>query len=281
MFFSKIKPLLSKQRVLALFGLTLLIVCCRITSASAQTVTQGYGADSVLQRGMIVRLDKNDTTKVVLAKADEAEYIHGVVVNANDAPVTLSSDGQKVFVASVGRYDVLVSNQSGPIKNGDYITISSLDGIGMKAGQTQSTIVGKALADFDGSSGVISNTAAKTDNGKTQNVAIGRIAVDIGVGHNPLQKSESNVPEVLRKATTSIANKPVSAARAYLSIVVFIATAAIAASILYAGIRSSIVAIGRNPLSRRSISKGLIQVILTSVIIFISGLFGVYLLLKL
>jgi hypothetical protein len=281
MFFSKIKPLVSQQRVLALFGLALLIVCCRMAGASAQTVTQGYGADSLLQRGMIVRLDKNDTTKVIPAKADEAEYIHGVVVNANDAPVTISSDGQKVFVATVGRYDVLVSNQSGSIKSGDYITISSLDGIGMKAGQTQSTIAGKALADFDGSSGAISTTAAKTNNGKTQNVAIGRIAVDIGVGHNPLQKSESDVPQVLRKATESIANKPVTAARAYLSIIIIMVTAVITVSVLYAGIRSSIVAIGRNPLSRKSISRGLAQVILTSMIIFISGLFGVYLLLKL
>jgi hypothetical protein len=46
-------------------------------------------------------------------------------------------------------------------------------------------------------------------------------------------------------------------------------------------VRSSMIALGRNPLSRKSILRGMFQVIITSIIIFICGLFGVYLLLKL
>lgn len=51
--------------------------------------------------------------------------------------------------------------------------------------------------------------------------------------------------------------------------------------LLYAGVRNAIISIGRNPMSRKSIVKALIQVILTSLLILIIGLFAVYLLLKL
>ena len=59
------------------------------------------------------------------------------------------------------------------------------------------------------------------------------------------------------------------------------AAGAIAGSLLYSGIRSSVISIGRNPLSKESITKSLLQIILTSIIIFLIGLFGVYLLLRL
>jgi hypothetical protein len=48
----------------------------------------------------------------------------------------------------------------------------------------------------------------------------------------------------------------------------------------YIGVRSGITAIGRNPLSKKDITKGLLQVILASMVVFIIGLFAVYLLLK-
>jgi len=51
--------------------------------------------------------------------------------------------------------------------------------------------------------------------------------------------------------------------------------------VLYGGIRSSIISIGRNPLAKKSIVRGLIQVITVGVIILVIGLFSVYLLLRL
>jgi len=50
---------------------------------------------------------------------------------------------------------------------------------------------------------------------------------------------------------------------------------------LYSGIRNALIAIGRNPLSKKSIFRGLLEIILTGFIILIIGLFAVYLLLKL
>lgn len=281
----KAKKYLKKAGlIMASAGLLLTFSAGALADTVNQSVTQGYGSDTVLQKGEIVKLKDSDATKVEPLTLDTISKMQGVVVSASDAAVSLSdnSNHQQVFVATFGRYDVLVSNQNGAIKTGDYVTISSLSGIGMKAGTGQPVVLGRAAGGFDGISNV-EGTATLTDStGKHVSVSLGRIPVNIGIAHNPLQETvENNVPGFLKKASQLIANKPVSSTRVYLSLAVLIISAIIAGSMLYAGIRSGLVAIGRNPLAKKSITRNIVQVILTSLIIFIIGLFAVYLLLKL
>ena len=87
--------------------------------------------------------------------------------------------------------------------------------------------------------------------------------------------------DALRRASEAIAGKPVSPARVYISIIVLLAAAAIAGSLIYSAVRSSVIAIGRNPLSKRSIIRGLFQVVIIGILVFLSGVFGVYLILNL
>jgi hypothetical protein len=281
MFNTKIRQLITIPRVLALSGLLLLVVTSLQHPLSAQTLTQGYGSDSQLQRGIMVQIKKEDPTKVEPVSQKTMDQMHGVIVDPNDAPVTLSADGQKVFVATTGHFDVLVSNQNGAIKSGDFITVSAIDGIGMKAGNAEPFIVGRALAGFDGKAGALSSTEIKDNTGGKRTVNIGRIEVDLGVARNPLLKgTEPNLPEFLRRASEAIAGKAVNPVRVYIGVIVFIVSTVIAGSLLYGGVRSGIISIGRNPLSKKSIIRGMLQVIITGLIIFITGLFGVYLLLK-
>jgi hypothetical protein len=280
---TKIKQFISWQRLLALVGLAVLIVISlQHPLINAQAVSEGYSSDQTLQRGIIVRLKQDDPTKIEPVGADASEYTKGVVIASNDAAVTLATDGQKAFVATSGHFDVLVSNQNGTINPGDYIAVSAVAGIGMKAGTKELYVIGRALATFDGSKDVISNIDLKDSNGEKHSVSIGRLEVDIGIAKNPLLKAtEPNVPQILRKASEAVAGKPVNAIRAYLGLAVFIITTIVAASLLYAGVRSAITSIGRNPLSRKSIIRGLFQVIVTGLIVFIAGVFGVYLILRL
>lgn len=278
---TKIRPYLSFRRVTALAGLVFLLFLSSVHFTLAQALTEGYGSDEALHKGMIIQLKKQDAKKVEAVSASTAEQMHGVIVDANDAPVTLSSDGQKVFVATSGHNDVLVSNQNGSIQSGDYIAVSAIKGIGMKAGSKESVIIGRALAAFDGKD-ALSTTVVKDSNGASQNVSIGYIATDVKVSHNPLLKSATpNVPDVLRKASEAIAGKPVNAVRIYAAILVFLITTIVALILMYGGIRSALTSIGRNPLSKKSIIRGMMQVVITGLTIFISGIFGVYLLLKL
>lgn len=249
----------------------------------AQSVTQGYGADSALQTGMIVGLKKDDPLKVETVNSDQVDRVHGVVVGANDAAVLISSENQKVFVATSGRYPVLVSDQGGDIKIGDYITVSAMSGIGMKSNDHVPIVIGKSTEPFSSKDGniIVGTAKIKDTNGKERVVNIARITVDLGVGRNPLQKTDETLPAALKRAGELIAGKPVSPVRVYIAILVLVVTAAIAGSLTYSAVRSGLIAIGRNPLGKKAIIKGMFQVVIIALMVFIAGIFGVYLLLKL
>ena len=282
----KLKKLLKHTGQAAVItGLFVLFPALAFAAVSpSQAVTQGYGSDVALQKGEIVKLEDKDATKVEPVTLATIAQMQGVVVAANDAAVTLSdnSNSQQVFVATFGLYDVLVSNQNGPIQTGDYVTISSIGGVGMKADTNQSEVVGKAAGSFDGTDNVEGTSTLTDSTGKHISVSLGRIPVQIGIAHNPLQQAiQNNLPGFLRRASSSIANKPVSSARVYLGMGILAVSAILAGSMLYAGIRTGLIAIGRNPLARKSITRNIVQVIITSLLIFIIGIFAVYLLLKL
>lgn len=280
MILTKIRPYLTFKRCAAGMALAVLVVMNVTGSLGAQSVTQGYGADEILQRGMVVGLKEGDGSKVEPVNVDQLDRMLGVVVDANESPITISGEQEKAFVATIGRYEVLISDQNGAVNPGDYVTASSLNGIAMLATFNESEVLGRAIAGFDGSAGVISNSSLTDSNGQTRNIKIGRIEIDIGIGNNPLSKSAAVTPEWLGRVGEAIAGKSLSPARLYISAAIFLIGAFIAGAILYAGIRSSIIAIGRNPLSKSSILKGLLQVVFTSLIIFILSVGGVYLLLK-
>lgn len=250
----------------------------------AQTVSQGYGVTGTVQKGMIVMLDPKDSRKVTPLTNKSDKAMHGVVVSANDTVVSLGGDNSanQVYIASNGKYDALVSTQNGPIKSGDIISISALDGIGMKADAGQNVILGKALGTFDGTK-TVSGTATLATTGGNKQVAIGFVQIDIGISRNPLAVSVSGppVPAFLRKSGDSIAGKPVSTVRLYISLAVLLITLFMTGSLLYGGVRSSLVSIGRNPLAKKSILRGLVQVVVLGLIVFVIGLIAIYLLLKL
>lgn len=264
------------QKLLAVFGLLAMVGLSfgSPIALDAQSFVQGFESDDTLDRGTIVVLDEEDSGKIVKATIDRVEDLYGVVVNPNDAAVTLSEEPDATFVATSGRYRLLVSTQNGPVAAGDFITVSSLDGIGMRYNDSAPIVIGRALESFDGSNAVASAQVGDAS------VQIGRITADIQVAQNPFQSpAEANLPEFLRRAAETVVGEPVPANRVYLATFVFIVSAAVAGSLMYSGIRSSIISIGRNPLSKKSIIRSLMQVILVGFIVLIIGLFGVYLIL--
>lgn len=269
----KLWALLLASLILAIFLPAIVI---------AQTVTRGYSSDILLQKGMIVKLKDDDPNKVEPVKKENEEKIQGVVINPTDSAVLLSGEDQKVFVSNTGPYYVLVSTQNGPIGVGDYITVSSISGVGMKASDLDKVVIGKAVETFDQAdiTKVRSSAKIKDSVGNETEVKIGTVKVDISVGRNPSQRVNASLPVVLKQASETIAGKPVPPARVYLSFFVFLATSIIAGSMLYSAVRSTMISMGRNPLGKKAIIKSLIQVASVAVMIFIVGLFAVYLLLK-
>jgi len=154
----KFKDKLSLKRMLSAVGLLALVFISSSVPVNAQTITQGYGSDSSIQRATIVSLVLDNAKKVEPTSLDNDERMHGVVVSQNDAPFTLSSEEEKTFVATKGRFEVFVSNENGPLQVGDFIAVSRVAGIGMKAQEFEPYIIGKAISSFDGETGVLSNT---------------------------------------------------------------------------------------------------------------------------
>lgn len=280
MFNQKLKHVLTFKRLASTAALVVLIIVSVNGLTRAQSVTQGYGTDQVLQKGMAVGISDEDPNKVKAINIEESEKALGVVVNATDSPITISGEDQQVFVATVGRYELLVSNQQGPINPGDYVSLSSLDGIGMLATYEQGDVLGRAIGGFNGSDNVVGSSTLEDTAGNEKSVNIGKIEVDVTIAKNPLARSAAVTPEWLGTIGRAIAGKNLSPARIYIGTAIFLVGAFIAGAILYSGIRSSIIAIGRNPLSKKSILRGLLQVVFTSLIVFIISVGGVYLILR-
>lgn len=239
--------------------------------AAADNIIQGFDSSETLQPGLLVALDKSASKTVKLLPAGDADHLFGVVVDPTDAPFTLNNQKTNTFVATSGNFQVLVSTVTGTIKPGDYVTVSNLSGIAQKATSAESRILGQAVSGFDGTSNVI------TTNGKAQ---IGRIFVQINPQNNPLANNAVLVPSFLRKASNSVAGKSVPAIRIYAALGVFVFSAIVAILVLWSGVRGSLIALGRNPLSRKAIFSGMYKVVFTGIGVFILGLAGVYLLLR-
>ena len=256
-----------------------------IGSVGGGASIQGYSTAEPLDNGTIVELDQADNSRVVISTQDNVENMFGVTVDRNLLPVTLSSSDleNEVFVASSGTYDVLVSSQGGAIAEGDYVTISSINGIAMRAGYEKTTVFGRANEPFDGETDTLGVIDLLDVNGdKTGQVSIGMVSVTIDIRSNPNEKTtKADVPEWLERIGQAIAEKEVSPIRIYLSVGITVATVIAAIVIVYSGVRNGVVSIGRNPMSKKSIFRALLEIILTSFLILIIGLFAVYLLLRL
>ena len=247
---------------------------------------QAYTADQHIDNGTVVQLTKGDAQKVQVATQKELHNMFGVVVDRSLLPFTFSgeqSNENEVQVAASGTYPALVSNQAGTIHSGDYVTLSAISGVLMKAGTEEKTVFGRANAGFDGTGVVLGNADLKDVQGKpNKSVKIGTIPVTIHIQKNPNEKSTKvKVPQFLERIGQAIAEKEVSPIRIYLSLGITFISIISAIAILYSGVRNSVISIGRNPMSKKSVFRALIEIILTSILILVIGLFAVYLLLRL
>jgi len=277
------------SRIVLSLAVIVITATAVVLPVAAQTYgggsVQGYSSDTPLDNGTIVQLTGKDANQVKIAKQAELQNMFGVVVDKNSLSVTLSSEALKneTFVAASGTYNVLVSTQGGPIVSGDYVTLSSVNGVAMKAGTEEKTVFGRANGPFDGKGVVLGTTVLKDVNGNTnQTVKLGSVPVTIDIKKNPNDKStKSDLPEFLQRLGRQIAEKEVSPIRIYLSLGITLISILAAIAILYSGVRNGVISIGRNPMSKKSIFRALLEVILTSILILIIGLFAVYLLLRL
>ncbi len=259
------------NRLLSIVLLGILFAFSFIPTADSAPASQGYNAQQQLPEGALVAR-KDDG--VVLADISNINTLLGVVVTPQDYLVNIDAT-KTVQVITNGAALTLVSDINGEVRTGDPVTASPISGVAMKA--TESTkVLGIAQADLS-SATQTQKERIKDKYGKIKDVKIGRIAVDINVlDLNVDGGKNSDVVSGLQTVASSAAGKQVSTVRAVIAFIVLLLALALSIIVLYSGVSSSIRSIGRNPLSKRFVIQGLIQVIFAVFIIMIAAFSVVY-----
>lgn len=256
------------QRIV-LAGLISLIIPA---STAAAILSQGFKASGQVSPGMLVSLSSSGSVEA--ADTNNGNNLHGVVVEEDSAAVAIkTAEENQVQVATSGLAAVLVSDINGAVKKGDPITVSPLKGVGMKVGDKESVkIIGIAQAD---ASGGTSETVE--GNGKSQEVTITRVPAMVAVS---LHAAKSNPLTTLQQASTNLAGKPVSTTKALLAALILLVSILSVSVLLYTAIRSSLISIGRNPLSESAVRQELLRVLLVAPLILGAALVLIYALLR-
>ena len=265
--------LLSKLRapLLTLAVMTLLPASVH----AASIISEGYSTDSKLSLGSIVSLKKNTSDQVEPSTTANVDNTLGIVINADSSllSVTNGRDNQ-VQVVTGGTVPVLVSDINGEIKRGDHITASPIAGIGMKTtGNVR--VVGIAQGDVSGET----KTTYKDKDGKEQEVKLGQVPVLVNVAYYFKEPDKTIIPMAIQNVANALAGKAVSSTPILIAAGIFVVTLIVVVSIIYSMIRSSIISVGRNPMSQSAIYRDLVQMSVLVLGILAVSIVSIYLVL--
>ncbi len=257
-----------------LFALTISVVVASMLGPPvlAAAISEGYHAKTEVVAGTLVSLGeaKDD---VQPASLDNSEKLLGVVVSGETSTLAVSHKKDNIQVATGGTAVALVTDVNGPIRRGDQIAPSPIAGVGMKA-TDPGKIMGTAQADFDGTR-AIKLAELTNKSGNKQTVAVGAVPVSIQVApfNTPVKTA---VPTFLQQFADTVAGKPVALIKLLIVGSVVVGAILLVTVLLFSAVRGAIISIGRNPLAQKSIYRGMLQVMVTSVVIMGIAVTGAY-----
>ena len=226
--------------------------------AQADTfISQSYTTTESLPLNSIVSLQNNTSDHVVLAKSANVDNLLGVVVNATNSSLVITGGKEnEVQVATSGTLDILVSTINGTIAQGDYITASPINGVGMKAtGNVR--VIGIAQGDLNNKNG--SEESYTDKDGKKQTVILGQVPVLVSVSNYFKEPDKTLIPSAVQNVANALAGRAVSPVPILISAGIFLVTIIVVVSIIFSMVRASIISVGRNPMSQSAIYRDLIQ----------------------
>lgn len=268
------------RRVAGFTGLCGLLVIVNVGAAFAAdggALGQSFKTKDSVETGALVSLQQKNAEMVELCNVDRVSQLVGVA--ANKPLVELSGSDSTVTVVTNGTTQTLISDINGDVKTGDKITASPINGVGMKAVDPV-LIVGTAQGNL-----ATTKTTTKTltdRNGQKKTVHIGLIPVQVNVTYySPTNGAQSFIPAFLQDAANTFAGKAVSPVRVLASLLLAVLALISVSILLYSSVRSSLISIGRNPLSETAINKSLIEVGAIIVGILVLTFVAIYLILVL
>lgn len=243
--------------LLLALGLLLLVPAGALAAAFAQ----GYLSEQEIPPGTLVQLE-GGSGRVKPAEQDQSDDLIGVTVSDQQALVTSRSTEDTVQVVTSGLAAAAVSDVNGEINTGDRVAVSPLNGVGQKA-TASGKVLGIARGDWKDYAKDATESEVTDSKGSKVKIRLASMPVEV----NPVYFDSGDVqsklvPKAFQKVFETVAGKPVSGAKALLVMVMFLASLVFISILLGGAVRSSLISIGRNPLAKTAVYKGLWQIIL-------------------
>ena len=248
-------------------------------SAHAITpISQQFLADSDMPLGSLVSLREASSQYVDIASTSNTNNLIGVVISQDSSPISLSSTQKnQVQVATSGVVPVLVSNINGDIQVSDQITASPIGGVGMKAtGNVK--VVGIAQGNL-ASSGHTEQQTYTDKEGKKHTILLGQVPVLISVSYFFKQPDKTIIPAAVQNLANALAGRTVNTVPILISLAIFLVTIIVVVTLIYTMIHSSIISVGRNPMSQAAVYRNLIQLSGLIIVILSVAVISIYLVL--
>ncbi len=251
---------------LGVCGIAAVAVSVHVAPVFAQEFSSGYQSEASVSAGMAVSIVSEQNKTVEPTHRGNLSNVLGVVINGSDSLFAVTSQESDVQVATQGVTEMLVTDTNGAIQEGDYITASEVNGIGMRADDDHSIVIARAREDF----GSVEARTIQTAGEESRTISVVRIPAVIQIGGNPNAKqTDSPLPGFLQSTANTLAGQPVSPARVIIALVVVAGGLVGSMVLLYGAVSNTIISIGRNPLSDKSIYAGLFRMVLIALVIIL------------
>lgn len=269
----------STTRLQVITGVVLLLLLLT-TPASAQSNSAIAQQFQTRQKDVtvasLVSMEQGKVNSAIeLSSFEHPERTIGVV---SDRPLIELSNGESgVQVVTSGLTKVLASDINGAVAAGDKLTASPIEGVSMRATEN-TTVVGTAQSPLT----VTKTQTIKDKAGKDVKVHIGLVAVQVGVAfyNADAGKKSTFVPSFLQSLANNVAGRNVSPVRVLTAALILLLLFVSITVLLYSSVRSSIISIGRNPLSELAVRKSLLQVGVTVVAVLLFAVALVFIVLR-
>ena len=257
--------------------LCLLGIAIPATASGITTISQGFSTNDKIALGSIVSLQSNTSDFVNASTTENVKSLLGVVIHDGNSLLSLSSgESNQIQVATSGIVQVLVSNINGSISPGDLITASPIGGVGMKATENIK-VVGISQGDLVNDNSSTQSYVDKT--GRKHSVLMGEVPVLVNVSYYYKQANKTLIPTAIQSMVNALAGKPVNPLPILISAGIFVVMLIIVVSIIYSMIHSSIISVGRNPMSQSAIYRDLIQLSILVAGILMVSIISIYMIL--
>jgi hypothetical protein len=231
-----------------------------VSSVGIATYTEV--SDKIVQNGDIIVGTSQGYT---LSKQAYDTRVTGVVTTRPAVELRDTDQTKGYPVVSRGSAFVKVTDENGPIKEGDFIATSSITGVGMKSTRS-GYVVGEALqaANFSGGKNVV-----------LVPIRLNLRFVQIG------SQTQSQFSDIFSMSQIAAYEQPIRVIQYIIAAIIVISSFGFGFLIFARAVNTGIQALGRNPLAGRMIQISIVFNLILIIIIIMTGVSLAYLVIRL